>query len=430
MGISMKSVKGRLPKNLKGLAKANLDFYTFGLGGNLAGLGEKRKGQDYSAYDSEQANIMKDLDGAYDEFAAGGPARYDAGDSLIYQNLDPYSLDQLGRSGYEDIVTDPRHKQAEIDALAQLEERSREGLSAQDRVDMARLEGAVNRQNAGRMGAIRQNMASRGLSGSGMDMLAQMQAGQDATEMEAIASLEKAAQMQNNKRAASVDAGNMAGRMRSQAFEEDAAKAAARDSINRFNTQNRVQVQVNNNQGQNQTANANWNRRNATSDRNSGAQYQFNQDKLGARQSQYQTQYNYSTDRENAARQAEAQKNAKRAAEQGMLYGIAGGVVGGYFGGPAGAQAGSQMGQQVGANNANYYAEGGYIQGEDAGYPGDDIRNDTVDIKASPGEMMLPKTISNDPVKASEFVAEQNGEEMDAIGHLLAAMTMLNKGRK
>ena len=482
------------------LLKTAVDPLGLGVGDALFG---KNKGPDYSAYDDEQAAAQAAQQAAYDDFIKGGAAVYQNGSPLTqsqYQSGNPLSLSQfqqgadvnyetlspadqakLRQSAMGDIKTDPRLVNAEMDALRGLEERSKEGLTLQDQADMARLQGDVNRRNRGRMGAIQQNMQARGMAGSGMDLLAQMQSNQDATEMEAIASLEKAAQAQNNKRDATNDLGNMASQQRGRAFAEDSAKAQARDAIERFNTTNMVNLQNRNVDTRNQATNQNWDRRNSTNDRNTnvtndqntqnwnrnnstndrnvgvandtsrsnwertnstndrnvGAGYDYRKDKMTAGVNKAGGAMNWSADQQNRQMMQDAQNKQGVSDKIGGLFGAGGAVVGGIYGGPAGAQAGYQGGKAAGGaignqyydNQYKGYAHGGLIDGPEY-VPGDHPANDQVPILASGGEMMLPKSVSTDPAKAAQFVADetgQNNEADDVIGALLQAMNYLNK---
>jgi hypothetical protein len=185
---------------------------------------------------SPEDQAIWDYLNAGDEFIAGGVPEFTIGDSLNYESLDPNQLAQIRGTSFDDLSTDPVLRNAQLDALRQLEEQAATGFTARDEADMAKLRADVNRTNRGRIGAIQQNMAARGMSGSGLDLVAQMQAAQDATEREALASLEQNAQMLDRKNQAIMNRGQMAGAMRNQEFSEAARKAEARDAMNRFNT--------------------------------------------------------------------------------------------------------------------------------------------------------------------------------------------------
>ena len=192
---------------------------------------------------------------------------YNAGTPLNLEELSPEQLSYLSESELAQIVTDPRYKDAQLAALRALEERSTKGLTAEDEADMYKLQRNVSTQNRGRMGAIQNNMAVRGMSGSGMDALMQMQANQDATDREALAAMEKAGQIQSNKLSATQQLGQMGTQLRNQDFTEQSAKAQAQDAINRFNTSTRNSVLTGNNQTRNQGTTQNWNRGNEVNDK-------------------------------------------------------------------------------------------------------------------------------------------------------------------
>jgi hypothetical protein len=61
----------------------------------------------------------------------------------------------------------------------------------------------------------------------------------------------------------------------------------------------------------------------------------------------------------------------------------------------------------------NCYASGGMIPGEEV-YPWDDTANDTVQINASPGEIVIPKSIANDPLASAQFVDRENRKQIQA----------------
>lgn len=147
-------------------------------------------------------------------------------------------------------------------------------------------------------------------------------------------------------------------------------------------------------------------------------------------------------------------QNARNTSALGGLLGAAGTIAGGYFGGPAGAAAGGALGGQLGSqwgssgtgvtdsgftmpsmgssavNKAHggeidepksligrhlkmcsggmAYKQGGQVSGGQAPVAGDSLKNDTVDAKLSPHEIVIPRSITmgeNAPEKAKQFVA-------------------------
>lgn len=240
---------------------------------------------DTSQEDADIAAAQALYGQSVDDFLKAGPEQYNvgpeyqAGTPIQYQNLsvgDQLALqqvgafDQLGPSEMAGISTDPRYRDAELAALSDLEQQAKTGFTARDEADLAKLEGEVNRQNRGRLGAIQQNMASRGMSGSGMDIAAQVAASQDATERQALAALEKNAQMGERKQSATSRLGGLASQLQGRDFNQAAAKAQAADAIARFNTANSIDRTRMNTGIVNQGIQANWNRGNQVSDQNVG----------------------------------------------------------------------------------------------------------------------------------------------------------------
>lgn len=299
---------------------------------------------------------------------------------------------ELGNTEMDGITLDPRMKDFEMRALADLEQISKDGLSARDQADLAQLESQVNRQNAGRTGAIQQSMAARGMGGSGLELVAQMQANQDATERQALASLEKAAMAQEGRRGATAQLGAQAGQMSARDFQQQAQRAAAQDAINRFNVANQTQTQMYNHQGRQGIASQNVSQNN-----------QFAADKMQAKQGGAQMRYNSGTEANN---QATMRKQGQRGQIAGML-GAAGAVAGGVLGsaaGPMGTMAGASVGASAGGALGGMFYDGGQVPGQ-AQVPGDHPANDTVPAMLSPGEVVVPRTVAeqipgDDPVEA------------------------------
>lgn len=435
----------KLPKSAKDvknagqfdpLAKYNktiIDPLGIGVGDAVYG---KNKGPDYSKYTDEQARALAEARAAGDEYIAAGPASYSEGDELTLSQLGAFP--ELGDTNLADITTDPRFADYELAALAELEEQSQNGYTARDQADLVRIESEASRANRGRQGAIQQNMAARGLGGSGLDFIAQTQAAQDSIERQALEGLEKNAQLQERKQSATARLGSLGSELQSKEYAQKASAAQAQDNIDRFNASMSIDRNKANTNLANEAATQNWSRSNATADRNVGAAADFRGSILGVKQKQAGINYDSAADRENRAR-LQAQENEQAAAGKiGMLGGVAGGVVGGIYGGPAGATAGSKVGQGVGGEvgrtgyrNTGYYAHGGKVPGQ-AQVPGDHPVNDTEPAWLSPDEIVIPRSISDDPAAAAEFVARENGQDSsdDLVGSFLRTMEALTSKRK
>jgi outer membrane lipoprotein SlyB len=371
----------------------------------LDSLFNKPKESDTSAADAARADALRQSGINTKQFVAGGAPVYDQGQQYYFNELG--QLEQLGPSEMQNIQTDPRLMQAQYDALRELETRGREGFTARDELDRLKTKQQVGKENAGRLGAIQQNMAARGMGGSGMDLVAQLQASQAATDREALAGLERNAAQEQNRANSSAQAGGLAGNIRGQGFQENSAKAQAQDAINRFNTTNSVNRSMYNNRGMNDINAKNVDRYNQTMDRNTEGQYGFRKDAFGANQGQQQMNYNAGTEDLNAIRIKDQQARDAKKGTMGAIGTIGGGIVGGIYGGPAGAAAGASVGGSIGGA----FAHGGMIPGQEV-YPWDDTANDTVQIQASPGEIVIPKSIANDPIASAQFVDRENRRQM------------------
>jgi len=484
------SITGLNPKN-NAITKTITDPLGVGIGDAFYGKNKKSQEQleAEAAERAAQQAAFEDAQKATDEFVNAGPAKYETGEKFNFEALSPAeklkfeslspgeklqwqalgSPEQQKQSGMADIATDPRYKDAELAALRELEDQSQNGFTARDRADMARVEASVNRANRGRQGAIQQNMQARGMTGSGMDLVAQMQSAQDADEIAAMRALEREGMMQERKSQATMGLGSMSSNLQSRDFGQAAAKAQAQDAIDRFNVANSNEAARYNNQGVNQTAqnnwqqanelarynnqglnqtaqanwqqtnadnrynnvglneaaNQNWQRANSTSDKNAGAAYDFSRDRMAAKTGQAARAYDYSVEGQKRRELADQQAEQAASGKFGAVLGTVGAVIGGIKGGPAGAQAGYGVGNGIGqgvgrtayANGAygrQGMAYGGYVERdpyapylEDDEEPIDDPRFDTIPKFLSPGEMVIPRSKAQDPDEARDFVARE-----------------------
>lgn len=357
----------------------------------------KRKGR------TPEEQALFDYQDAGQEFVNGGAARYIQGEDLDWENLDPATLAQLQQSQLNGISVDPQYKNAELDALRALEEQAKTGLTARDEADMAKLQSDVNRTNRGRIGAIQQNMAARGLGGSGMELVAQMQAAQDAADREAMAALEQSAVAGERRNQATNQRAALAGQMGDREYQQKANAAQANDVIARFNVTNRVNAQQANNAGQNSANQANWQRGNQTSDNNVNASYDHRKNTMGVQQGNAQMANSYHTEMYNRQQAKKAEAARKRAGTGAMIGGVLGAAAGTFVAPGVGTAMGAQMGSAIGQN----FAYGGTVKGPEI-VPGSHPANDVIPSFLSAGEKVLPKEVANDPQAAAQFVAKEN----------------------
>lgn len=178
----------------------------------------------------------------------------------------------LGPSEMGGIATDPKLRQAQMDALSKLQEvGAAGGRDAQFLSDQARLESDINTNNAGNQGAIMQNLATRGMSGGGSELVARNLSAQQSSNRQAQMSMDANAQAQKRALDAIMQSGQLGGQMQNQDFNQQAQKASAADEINRFNAANKQQVMSNNTATKNNAQQ--WNAQNTQglSDKNTDA---------------------------------------------------------------------------------------------------------------------------------------------------------------
>lgn len=388
--------------------------------------------------------LSQEMGVSIDELAAD----YAAQEPTAFEDLGGYSPEMVANSGLADIEVDPQYTNAEIKSMEMLENMSDEGLTATDRAELARVEGGVNRNLQGQMGAIDQQMQSRGISGSGLDLMAQQNAAQGAAERQAYADLEIAAQGQTRRENATMDLGRLGSQLGQQDFNRQAQQAQAQDVINRFNTQNTNQANAANTRNTQNIANDNVRMGNQRTNDVYNVQSKAGQQGYDVRADALKTKYDARVDARNRAELEKQRQEKMRRGKMGAIGSVVGGVGGAVLGnmaapgvgGVAGAKAGSEMGGQVGSNYFAHggkipeqgmdYAEGGTIPGETNGI--DSYADDTVEIMVQPGEIVIPETVAQSPEASAEFVAQENGQELaddDIVGKFIDTVAALSKRR-
>ena len=163
-----------------------------------------------------------------------------------YEGLTPPDLaelqaEQLGPSAYEGISTDPRAKDAQYAALAQLQQLARSGgLNLQDRANLARTNAEGARQASAARAGIAADMQSRGQHGGGQQLAMQLHNQQAAANRGAQTGLETAAMAQRRGLDAILEGGRLGGQLRGQEYDEKSRAAQARDMVSRYNADSRA----------------------------------------------------------------------------------------------------------------------------------------------------------------------------------------------
>jgi hypothetical protein len=166
-----------------------------------------------------------------------------------------------GQSAMDGIALDPAYKQAQMNALAKLQDiSSNSGNDFQNKADTNNMISTVNQQLQGQEGAIQQNLATRGLSGGMSEMVQRQMAAQNASNQAANSGINLQAQAQQRALQALMSQNSVASGLSNQDFSQQSAKANADDAISRFNANN-LQNSNNTNAAAQNTA-AQWNANN------------------------------------------------------------------------------------------------------------------------------------------------------------------------
>lgn len=145
-------------------------------------------------------------------------------------------------SAFEGISTDPATRNAQMQALMQLQEVSRDGITPIEMAATRDIQDNLETTSRGDQGAIMENMKARGIYGGGEELAKRMLASQSASSTASRAGLQTAADARTRALQAMMQTGQLSGQIRGQDYDEASRKAAALDEIRKFNTQNQTQV--------------------------------------------------------------------------------------------------------------------------------------------------------------------------------------------
>lgn len=234
---------------------------------------------------------------------------------------------QQEASGMANIQTDPRLKNAQLDALARMEKIGASG--GMDDLAKAQMFEARNNAsaeaNAQNM-AIQENMARRGMGGGGLELLQKMTSNQNANQRLASSDMNANAQAQARALDAIMNQGNLAGQMNTQDFNQKSQQAQAQDAINQFNIQNSQNVQARNVASKNNAQATNLQNRQNLSNQNvdlKNQQQQYNKELL---QTQFGNKKDIAALKSGAYGQAADQATQRANATKAMWGGIGSGV--------------------------------------------------------------------------------------------------------
>ena len=262
--------------------------------------------------------------------------KYSTPEALSY--LGNFTPEELQATGLPAGVINQAMRNKQLQALGGVEELSQTGLSAIDRAALAEIQNEIAMQERGQRESILQNMAQRGISGSGQELAAQLQSSQAASQLASQQGLQQAAQAQRARVDALSNLSNMATGLESTDFERQAQKAQAQDVINQFNVQNRNVAGLRNLQTQQDLSTMNAQERNRIAQANTDlANKQIMQNKVNRPLAQYGLQTDYTSAlSQGIGGIGQTQTQQQLANQQAMMQGLGTGLtVGGTVAGAA-----------------------------------------------------------------------------------------------
>jgi hypothetical protein len=183
------------------------------------------------------------------------------------------------QAAMQDVSTDPRFAQAQIDALSKLGELSEGGMNEADKNALLQLQAQQAQANRGQQEAIQQNMAERGMAGGGQEMAARLQSQQSLADRGAMLGSQINTDASQRALEAMMSAGELGGQMQQNQFDQRSAVAQAKDTASRFNSGLMAPALTNDTEEKRRVANA------AVANRNLETQY-----RLGIPQKNYENQ--------------------------------------------------------------------------------------------------------------------------------------------
>lgn len=257
---------------------------------------------------------------------------------------------ELADSRMEDVAADPRLVASQMKALEQLAAIGEEGLTDIERAQLNQMRRSAAGETQARMGAIEQDLASRGVLGSGQELALKTMAAQDQADRSSQEYDRLAAMAQERALSALAQEGNLATGLRQQDVGEQTQAAQAADAISKFNQQNAQEINRRNIERENQQLRLQQQYmdeatklRNEQQDRNKALLVDDYNRRLQLEGAASQAAM--------AAAQAADERRAARDRQTGAIIGGVGTIAGGVTGGPAGAAIGSQVGN-IAAGNA------------------------------------------------------------------------------
>lgn len=216
-----------------------------------------------------------------------------------------------GPTALQDISTDPRLQQAQMDALNELSQVGQSGMTPADKAALDQVHRSSAADAQSKSAQVLSDFARRGMGGSGNELAAQLQNAQSSADRQAQDSDQLLQAQQAAKMAALNNSASLAGSMRTQDYGEQQNLANAKDAIAKFNAQNQQSVQAQNIAAQNAAAQRNLSEKQRIGEAGTATQNQQQQANKALIQQQFQNQI------QKAGGQAQQYNNIGQIQQQG-----------------------------------------------------------------------------------------------------------------
>lgn len=211
-----------------------------GLIGADAASGDKSKAQGYA-------------EDAFNQLLALGLPP-DLSKEIIFQKfqeagiLNP-QMEQAIEQSYSKVAQMQKNtptRDAEMEALSRFRQLSKTGLGAQDRSALNQIRDQTQRDLEGKRQQILQNAQTRGMGGSGNELIAQLQAAQGGANQSSLEGDRIAAMAQERASQALGQNASLASTIRSEDYKADLTSAEAQDQMDRMNVDRQIARQTRN----------------------------------------------------------------------------------------------------------------------------------------------------------------------------------------
>jgi hypothetical protein len=184
--------------------------------------------------------------------------KYDSPTAFTAQNI--YNPDELSDTELKALLSNERLGSlygTQEDVLSKMGDYTQDGMSAIDKARLAEVQNQINQQNRGNQEAIIQNMAQRGLAGSGSELAARLNSQQGGAQAGYLAGTDIAGQAAQRAYDALQSQGAYASQLQGQQYGQMSNAAQASDMINRYNNEMSNQAKITDYQNRQNISNMN-----------------------------------------------------------------------------------------------------------------------------------------------------------------------------